>query len=65
MIRFCLAVYRRLARAFPHEFQMVYGADVVQLGEDAIEESGEDAWRDRPGAAAGGSGVARAGGVLQ
>lgn len=38
MIRFCLAVYRRLARAFPHEFQMVYGADVVQLGEDAIEE---------------------------
>ena len=38
MIRFCLAVYRRLARAFPHEFQMVYGAEVVQLGEDAIEE---------------------------
>jgi hypothetical protein len=38
MIRFCLGIYRRLARAFPHEFQMVYGADVVQLGEDAIEE---------------------------
>jgi len=38
MIRFCLAVYRRLARAFPHEFQIVYGADVVQLGEDAIED---------------------------
>lgn len=38
MIRFCLSLYRRLARAFPHEFQMVYGADVVQLGEDAIEE---------------------------
>ena len=38
MIRFCLAVYRRLARAFPHEFQMVYGAEVVQLSEDAIEE---------------------------
>ncbi|HTB10040.1 MAG TPA: ABC transporter permease [Bryobacteraceae bacterium] len=33
-----LRIYRRLARAFPHEFQMVYGADVVQLGEDAIEE---------------------------
>jgi predicted permease len=38
MIRFCLLVYRRLARAFPHEFQIVYGADVVQLGEDAIQE---------------------------
>ena len=38
MIRFCLAVYRRLARAFPHEFQIVYGADVVQLSEDVIEE---------------------------
>lgn len=38
MIRFCLLIYRRLARAFPHEFQMVYGADVVQLGEDVIEE---------------------------
>jgi predicted permease len=38
MIRFCLRIYRRLARAFPHEFQIVYGADLVQLGEDAIEE---------------------------
>jgi predicted permease len=38
MIRFCLAVYQRLARAFPHEFQIVYGAEVVQLSEDAIEE---------------------------
>ena len=38
MIRFCLAVYRRLARAFPHEFQIVYGAEVIQLSEDAIEE---------------------------
>jgi predicted permease len=38
MIRFCLEIYRRLARAFPHEFQIVYGAEVVQLGEDAIEE---------------------------
>ena len=38
MIRFCLKIYQRLARAFPHEFQMVYGADVVQLGEDIVEE---------------------------
>jgi macrolide transport system ATP-binding/permease protein len=38
MIRFCLRIYRRLARAFPHEFQVMYGADMVQLGEDVIEE---------------------------
>lgn len=38
MIRFCLRIYRRLARAFPHEFQIMYGADVVQLGEDAVED---------------------------
>ena len=33
-----LRVYRRLALAFPHEFQIVYGADVIQLGEDAIDD---------------------------
>jgi len=33
-----LRIYRRLAFAFPHEFQMVYGADVLQLGEDAIDD---------------------------
>lgn len=38
MIRLCLMMYRRLARAFPHEFQIVYGADVIQLGEDVVEE---------------------------
>jgi predicted permease len=38
MIRFCMRIYRRLAQAFPHEFKMVYGDEVVQLGEDAIEE---------------------------
>src|SRR5579883_1704868 len=32
-----LWVYRRLALAFPHEFQMRYGADVIQAGEEAIE----------------------------
>ena len=32
-VKFCLWLYRRLARAFPHEFQIVYGADVVHLGE--------------------------------
>src|ERR1700693_4601647 len=33
-----LRMYRRLALAFPHEFQMVYGADVIQLGEEAIDD---------------------------
>ncbi len=33
-----MGMYRHLARAFPHEFQIVYGADVIQLGEDAIDD---------------------------
>src|ERR1700693_3261284 len=33
-----MRMYRRIAYAFPHEFQMVYGADVVQLGEEAIDD---------------------------
>lgn len=32
-----LWVYQRLAYAFPHEFQMIYGADVVRTGEEAVE----------------------------
>jgi predicted permease len=38
MKSFALWCYRRLALAFPHEFQIVYGTDVVRLGEDVIEE---------------------------
>src|SRR5262249_53131083 len=34
-----LKIYRRLARAFPHEFKMAYGRDVMQLGEDVVEET--------------------------
>jgi macrolide transport system ATP-binding/permease protein len=30
--------YRRLAQAFPHEFKLAYGAEVMQLGEDVIED---------------------------
>jgi len=33
-----LRMYRALAKAFPHEFKMAYGADVMLLGEDVIEE---------------------------
>jgi macrolide transport system ATP-binding/permease protein len=29
-------IYRLLARAFPQEFKMAYGAEVVQLGEDVV-----------------------------
>jgi hypothetical protein len=33
-----LRVYKTLARAFPHEFKMAYGADVLLLGEDVVED---------------------------
>jgi predicted permease len=33
-----MRLYRRLAYAYPHEFQMVYGADLIQLGEDAADD---------------------------
>lgn len=35
---FVWRAYTRLARAFPHEFQMAYGSEVIQVGEDVIEE---------------------------
>lgn len=31
-------IYRRLAQAFPHEFKLVYGTEVMQLGEDVMED---------------------------
>lgn len=40
-VNVCLALYRRLASAYPHEFRMVYGEDLDQMGEDAVP----DAWR--------------------
>jgi macrolide transport system ATP-binding/permease protein len=33
-----LRIYRWLAEAFPHEFKLMYGADMLQLGEDVVEE---------------------------
>jgi macrolide transport system ATP-binding/permease protein len=32
-------IYRRLAQAFPHEFKLAYGTDVVRLGDDVVEET--------------------------
>jgi predicted permease len=37
-MNFALRIYRWLAEAFPHEFKLVYGADIRQLGEDVVEE---------------------------
>jgi predicted permease len=37
-MNFALRIYRRLAEAFPHEFKLVYGTDLMQLGEDVVEE---------------------------
>ncbi len=34
----CVRLYRALARAFPHEFQMLYGEDLERLSEDAAPE---------------------------
>ena len=31
-------VYRRLADAFPHEFKLAYGDEMMQLGEDAMKQ---------------------------
>jgi predicted permease len=39
-------IYRRLAQAFPHEFKLVYGPEVIELGQDMEEEI-----RKRQGAA--------------
>ena len=39
-------IYRRLAQAFPHEFNLVYGPEVIELGQDMEEEI-----RKRQGAA--------------
>src|SRR5262249_14440903 len=32
-----LRLYRRLARAFPHEFQTAWGDDLIEVREDTIE----------------------------
>src|SRR5215471_14848955 len=36
--RFCLTIYRRLARAYPLEFRMLYGDELDSAGEDAVPE---------------------------
>ena len=36
-VAFGLRMYRRLANAFPHEFQNVYGEEMMQVTEEAIE----------------------------
>jgi len=37
-MNFAWRIYRRLTQAFPHEFKLAYGAEVMQLGEDVVEE---------------------------
>ena len=36
---FAWRIYRRLAQAFPHEFKLAYGRDMMQLGEEVVEET--------------------------
>jgi macrolide transport system ATP-binding/permease protein len=35
---FALRIYRRLAQAFPHEFKLAYGPEMLQLGEDVVDD---------------------------
>lgn len=35
---FAWRTYRRLAQAFPHEFKLAYGTEVLQAGEDALAD---------------------------
>ena len=37
-VRICTSLYRRLARAYPHEFRMICGDEMERLGEDAAPE---------------------------
>jgi len=37
-MNFALRIYRRLAQAFPYEFKLAYGDEVMQLGEDVVRE---------------------------
>jgi macrolide transport system ATP-binding/permease protein len=37
-MNFALWIYRRLAQAFPHEFKMAFGDEVMQLGEDVVQQ---------------------------
>jgi len=37
-MNFALRIYRRLAESFPHEFKLLYGAEITQLGEDVMRE---------------------------
>jgi putative ABC transport system permease protein len=37
-MNFAWRIYRRLAQAFPHEFKLAYGTEVMRLGEDVVEE---------------------------
>ncbi len=35
---FAWRIYQRLARAYPHEFKLAYGQEVMQLGEDVVQD---------------------------
>ncbi len=37
-MNFAWRIYRRLAQAFPHEFKLDYGPEVMQLGEDVVKD---------------------------
>jgi macrolide transport system ATP-binding/permease protein len=38
MMKIAIWLYRLVAQAFPHEFKIIYGSDLTQLGEDAAKD---------------------------
>src|SRR5579864_2529357 len=37
-MNFAGRIYRRLAQAFPQEFKMAYGAELLQRGDDVVQD---------------------------
>src|SRR5271157_821124 len=37
-VNFAWRIYRLLAQAFPHEFKLAYGTEVMQVGEDVVKD---------------------------
>ncbi|HET9408422.1 MAG TPA: ADOP family duplicated permease [Candidatus Sulfotelmatobacter sp.] len=37
-MNFAHKMYRRMAEAFPHEFKLAYGTEVLQLGDDVVDD---------------------------
>ena len=39
-VAWSLRLFRALAAAYPHEFRNIYGDEMIQMAEDAVEPAG-------------------------